>query len=31
MIFPVYHAVEKPASGGIAITTSSIFDLIDIF
>ena len=30
IVLPVYHAIEEPESGGIAVTTSSIYDLIEI-
>lgn len=30
IILPVYHAIEEPESGGIAMNTSSIHDLIEI-
>ena len=30
IILPVYHAIQEPDSGSIAITTSSIYDLIEI-
>jgi len=30
IILPIYHAIEEPESGGIAMNTSSINDLIEI-
>lgn len=30
IILPVYHTIEEPESGGLAVTTSSIYDLIEI-
>ena len=30
IVLPVYHAIEEPESGGIAMNTSSINDLIEI-
>ena len=30
IILPVYHAIQEPESGGIAVTTSSIYDLIEL-
>ncbi len=30
IILPVYHAIQEPESGGIAVTTSSIYDLIEM-
>jgi hypothetical protein len=30
VVLPVYHSIEEPESGGIAVTTSSIYDLIEI-
>jgi hypothetical protein len=30
IVLPIYHAMEKPASGGVAVTTCSIFELIEI-
>ena len=30
IVLPVYHAIEEPESGGIAVTTSSIYNLIEI-
>ena len=30
IVLPVFDAIEKPASGGIAVTTNSIYDLIEI-
>ncbi len=29
-VVPVYYAIEEPLSGGIAVTTSSIYDLIEM-
>jgi hypothetical protein len=30
IVLPIYHATVRPKSGGIAVTTSSIYDLIEI-
>ena len=30
IILPVYHAIEEPESGGIAMNTGSIYDLIEV-
>ena len=30
IILPVYHAIDEPESGGVAMNTSSIFDLLEI-
>ena len=30
IVLPIHHAMEKPASGGVAVTTCSIFELIEI-
>lgn len=30
LVVPVYHAIEEPATGSIAVTTSSIYDLIEM-
>jgi len=30
IVLPVYHAIEEPESGGIAINTGSIYDLIEV-
>ena len=30
LVVPVYHAVEEPANGGVAVTTNSIYDLIEM-
>jgi len=30
IVLPVYHSIEEPESGGIAVRTSSIYDLIEI-
>ena len=30
LVVPVYQAVEEPAAGGVAVTTNSIYDLIEM-
>lgn len=30
IVVPVYDAIEEPAAGGVAVTTNSIFDLIEM-
>jgi len=30
LVVPVYHAVEEPATGGVAVTTNSIYDLVEM-
>jgi hypothetical protein len=30
IVLPVFHSIEKPVSEGIAVTTGSIYDLIEI-
>ncbi len=30
LVVPVYHSIEAPVAGGVAVTTNSIYDLIEI-